>query len=560
MSAKRVLRDQDMLALTENPELASRISEVPEQRRRQDSPALALDRRYEAIEHNGGGVNNDDHLRESVYPPLDEIITSGVEGLEWNPFMTNGTYNYATQTPDDNAGHSVPLPYNEDFGVRYLVDDSQFPTDFDFSWFDTAEARVDPGTTNGNQATVGPEPVAYPSLGLGADVPQQDTAAEVIQPIVRASEESQGGTVTFPSLGGSQHHRPSITKSRLHTRYPAGTVLTLTPRRIPLGAGSGSDLMALFGDETEPRTKWPLIVDRARVGKSVYPNYPAGDTVLPAHLTLDEIAKRYANHVWGQMLRVFVAEGWDAPRIYNALPQDARAKRQKGRPWNFLQHGIGREQDHIYFEVTGHKRQPRKKAEAQVDGTKEDEGQEEGDGLVGLEVQSPVPVVADVEPCESLEQASSRLEGVLGRVFDMICRNFVGDLWFSILTRETQAVTVEASMLQELAARCDLLRQVWNMDATGDSEYDGNLFHVYRDRLLAGGTFRPGESADSFADRMSHQAIILTANDIEAMEAGRESEDVAEARTSGRLKGALPVVKQGAKVAEGEDVCGPGHP
>lgn len=575
MSSKRVLRVQDMLDLTENPQLVSHISEAPEQR--QYSPAWAVAPQYEAAaEDNRGGVDNGHHFRGSRYPSLDdntvqnavevprplssghnsvdllEPLTNTSQGFQIDLPMSSGVYNSPTRTPHhqqspypflhNDSGHNVQqVPYSGGQRTQYLVEDGQFPAEFGPV---APGSGVGAGAIDGNQATVGPGPAGYPSAGVGAGAPQHDTAVGVVQP--------GAGAGAFLALGRSQHHRPSIAKSQVHTRYPAGTVLSHTPHRIPLGEGSGSDLMALFGDDTEPRTKWPLVVERARVGKSVYAGYPAGDTVLPAHLTLEQIASQYANHVWGQMLRVFVAEGWDAPRIYKALPLDARAKRQKGRPWNFLQHGIGREQDHIYLEVTGRKRKPRKKAEAEAEedeegkGEGQGEGQGKGQGGVDREPQAGAEAVSEVASLETMEQAHRRLDAASTQVFDQICRNFFADLGFRGRSREEQVMTVEASMLQEIWARCDLLRQLWNMAASGDATYDGNLFHVYRDHLLQAEVFRPRESAEQFGDRMNLQAMIMTANDMEAMAAGRDAADVAGARISGLLVGALPGVAQGA--------------
>jgi hypothetical protein len=82
--------------------------------------------------------------------------------------------------------------------------------------------------------------------------------------------------------------------------------------------------------------------------------FKSPEEVVPALMTLEEIAEHYPNHVWGKMLRIFVAEGYKGPAIYNMLPKDARdplaSDVANNRPANYLQHAIGREQDHAMLE------------------------------------------------------------------------------------------------------------------------------------------------------------------------------------------------------------------
>jgi hypothetical protein len=115
-------------------------------------------------------------------------------------------------------------------------------------------------------------------------------------------------------------------------------------------------LLAIFGNDEEPRTMYPLRIERARNGNLGDARFPQAQTLIPARTSLREICARYPNHVWGSMLRIFRAEGWGSEKIWNALPSDVRHSVAQTRPWNYLQQATGREIDRMIVEETGARR------------------------------------------------------------------------------------------------------------------------------------------------------------------------------------------------------------
>jgi len=168
--------------------------------------------------------------------------------------------------------------------------------------------------------------------------------------------------------------RPKVPRSDPHVRLSSSSSQrSRSPRTIGKGMNGGRNLLALFDYENEPRTRYVLMVERGRKGREANNAYPASTDALPLGLTLDEVCQRYPNHVWGTMLRVFESEGWEAEKIWSALPEDCRHDTSKVRPWNYLQQAMGRETDKMVHEETGQRRVPlRRKKES------EDEGDEEG--------------------------------------------------------------------------------------------------------------------------------------------------------------------------------------
>ncbi|EXJ70839.1 uncharacterized protein A1O5_05830 [Cladophialophora psammophila CBS 110553] len=82
------------------------------------------------------------------------------------------------------------------------------------------------------------------------------------------------------------------------------------------------------------------------------------DQFLPAGLSLTQVVHSYPRHAWGSMLRVYMAEGWTAERMWNHLPHDFRRNQGAQRPWNYIQAAMGREVDKMFEEETGRKRVP----------------------------------------------------------------------------------------------------------------------------------------------------------------------------------------------------------
>lgn len=151
---------------------------------------------------------------------------------------------------------------------------------------------------------------------------------------------------------------PEFTRSNRHIRLPLDHPISFQPVVIGTGADAGSNLMALFGVEETPRTRWYLLVQEGRKGRDAWSKYPSSTMPIPPGLTLAEICRGYPNHVWGTGLRLFESEGWKAKQIFDHLPVDARNQGAPSRPWNYLQARLLREKKNLYQEQTGLKWNP----------------------------------------------------------------------------------------------------------------------------------------------------------------------------------------------------------
>ena len=155
------------------------------------------------------------------------------------------------------------------------------------------------------------------------------------------------------------------------------------PRRLTQGrAESGRNLMALFGDDEEPKLKYPMTIERGRKGQYYSNKHRSWDGPLPAGITLKQVCNDYPNHVWGSGLRIFMRENWDAERIYRELPTGCKPDGAEQRKWNYLQQAMGREDDRMAQE-DGNPREPQKKTPEKHKGSRgaddSDYGDDEGD-------------------------------------------------------------------------------------------------------------------------------------------------------------------------------------
>lgn len=149
----------------------------------------------------------------------------------------------------------------------------------------------------------------------------------------------------------------------------------LGDNKIVLGKGenSGRNKLAIFSDTDDtPRLASNIQLEGRR--NTQWQGYPSPQYVfLPVGLSLAEVLAHYPNHVWNDGLRLFMAEGWIAEKMWHGLPTDARNTGASTRQWNYLQQALGREADKIAKEMTGRKRVPEKRPKKDEPDTDEDE-------------------------------------------------------------------------------------------------------------------------------------------------------------------------------------------
>ena len=214
-------------------------------------------------------------------------------------------------------------------------------------------------------------------------VPQED--ADTTQELPEEKSETPNKRLSGRSgIPRAPRHRDAIAVSDPPPRVSERHVfLPQQPRRLTQGrAESGRNLMALFGDDEEPRLKYPMTIERGRKGQYYSSKHQSWDEPLPAGLTLKQVCNDYPNHVWGSGLRIFMRENWDAERIYRELPTGCKPDGAEQRKWNYLQQAMGREDDRMAQE-DGNPREPQKKTPEKHKGSRgaddSDYGDDEGD-------------------------------------------------------------------------------------------------------------------------------------------------------------------------------------
>lgn len=148
-----------------------------------------------------------------------------------------------------------------------------------------------------------------------------------------------------------------ISSFRDHNARYGNVVVEIQP-----GADSGRNMMAIFEDKgEEPRLRYNLKVKQGK-DIQVLPGWKTHEEAnVPMGTTLTEMCLYYPLHVWGDCLRIFIAEGWTGKQIWDATPPPARNHAQI-RPWNYVQQAMGREADKIQEEISGMKRVIEKRA------------------------------------------------------------------------------------------------------------------------------------------------------------------------------------------------------
>ncbi len=246
-------------------------------------------------------------------------------------------------TDRDDASHS-PMKQDEDDSPQSNIGDTVTVAD---------EAKAEAHTDS-------EEEDLQDHAGQETQLQREDEAAEKdsstampTKSTPAASGLNQQMPATVASAGDPA--LPEFIRSGPHPRLPQNHPIPQAPRMIGRGEDAGSNLLALFGNDNRPRTRYRLRIREGRAGNDAWKRYRPANATIPAGLTLEDICRRYPNHVWGTGLRLFEAEGWKAKRIWDALPPDGRNEGAGIRPWNYLQARVGREKKALYEEQTGRK-------------------------------------------------------------------------------------------------------------------------------------------------------------------------------------------------------------
>lgn len=139
------------------------------------------------------------------------------------------------------------------------------------------------------------------------------------------------------------------------------------------GKDSGRNLMVIFQDiDNQPRLNHNIHCITGR-NKGHWAHFNSvADVDIPVGTTLKQMCTFYPLHCWGEVLRIFMAEGWTAEQIWRALPEPARCHAPI-RPWNYLQQAMGREADKIHAEAGNGKRIPIKRKKDDSSDAEDDE-------------------------------------------------------------------------------------------------------------------------------------------------------------------------------------------
>ncbi len=236
-----------------------------------------------------------------------------------------------------------------------------------------------PPTLGAYMAGTGPlNPMLPPPMPLNALLPPPPVHL-LQQPVGRG-----------PSALRQPRQRAPVPPSDAHTRVPANHIFPQAEERVQTGMRSGRNFFVLRDGDSEPVLRTPLRIMRSKRDPAQQQNntqYPSGNATIPAGTSLTQICQGWPRHVWGEMLRIFLSEQWDARRIWDLLPPNARNNAQN-RPWNYIQAAMGREVDLMMQEDTGERRVPVRKPKSPSPDAEEgtqvktemDEGEDDGVG------------------------------------------------------------------------------------------------------------------------------------------------------------------------------------
>ena len=157
-----------------------------------------------------------------------------------------------------------------------------------------------------------------------------------------------------PSAANKPLPLPAVKKpANKHARLPSNHPLDVSTVKM---ITTGRNMLALYGEDSVPRTKNRLLVEDHDDSGNV------ATTILDGRLTLEEICSEYPAFVRGSILRVFSCEGWSSESIWKNLPSETRQVSESGNPWAWLDEALDREKALMATaEPEGHVKKKQKK-------------------------------------------------------------------------------------------------------------------------------------------------------------------------------------------------------
>ena len=103
-------------------------------------------------------------------------------------------------------------------------------------------------------------------------------------------------------------------------------------------AYSGNQPLAMEEGSNQPQP-WA----RRNRCHEVHPDFPSPELPLPPDITLEEICWSWPNHLYGDHLHRFIAEGWTGVKIYEHMPRAVQELTDAVQPWTKLTKRLSRE-------------------------------------------------------------------------------------------------------------------------------------------------------------------------------------------------------------------------
>ena len=140
-----------------------------------------------------------------------------------------------------------------------------------------------------------------------------------------------------PMLQSMQLPGPPYAPTDPHVRLWSTDPVPNEPKAI----GTGRKLLALYDEETTPRTRYNLLLE----GRDK--NGQVATAALEARLTLHDVCKQYPNYLQSSLLRVFSNEGWTPQLIWCNIPREVRQSSPGACPWAWLDDALQSEMERM---------------------------------------------------------------------------------------------------------------------------------------------------------------------------------------------------------------------